>query len=173
MLWSVSVYVRHADGEQPPGGGSCNASPCRFHVYGQSGREGAQCTLRHHLLAAPIGIGADDGELPGILLGPPVCRGGVLQVGRLSLSGGPALLRRCVLWQFDSSLLAIANHGEHNQTALSSAELPAAILETVKHEPAGATRLSYCRYVCTSYLPAVRRVSAILRCHAATIEVRT
>ena len=55
---------------------------------------------------------------------------------------------------------------------MSSAELPAAILEIIKHEPAGATGFSFRRYVRASYLPAVRRVSAILRSHGATIEVR-
>ena len=69
-----------------------------FYDCGRSGREGAQCTLWEHLLAAPIGIGADDGGLPFRPLGLPVCRGVLLRDCGFYVSGGPALLRRCVLW---------------------------------------------------------------------------
>ena len=51
-----------------------------------------------------------------------------------------------------------------------TAELPAAILEVVAAEPSGAVGLSYRRYVQTALLPGIRRVAAILRSHAATIE---
>ena len=51
-----------------------------------------------------------------------------------------------------------------------AAELPAAILEIIAAELSGAVSLSYRRYVRSTLLPAIRRVAAILRSHAATIE---
>ena len=50
------------------------------------------------------------------------------------------------------------------------AELPAAVLEIVAAEPFSAIGLSYQRYVRRTYLPAVRRIAAVLREHAAAIE---
>ena len=50
------------------------------------------------------------------------------------------------------------------------AELPAAILEIVAAESSSAIGLSYQRYIRTTYLPAVRRIAAVLREHAAAIE---
>ena len=49
------------------------------------------------------------------------------------------------------------------------AELPAAAI-LVAAEPSGAVGLSYRRYVKSTLLPGIRRVAAILRSHAATIE---
>ena len=54
-----------------------------------------------------------------------------------------------------------------------SALLPAAILEVVRAEPSGAVGLSYRRYITTTLLPAVRRVSLVLQNHGAILEVRT
>ena len=50
------------------------------------------------------------------------------------------------------------------------AELPAAVLEIVAAEPSSPIGLSYQRYVRSTYLPAVRRIAAVLREHAAAIE---
>ena len=50
------------------------------------------------------------------------------------------------------------------------AELPAAVLEIVAAEPSSAIGLGYQRYVRSTYLPAVRRIAAGLREHAAAIE---
>ena len=50
-----------------------------------------------------------------------------------------------------------------------TAELPAAAI-LVAAEPSGAVGLSYRRYVKSTLLPGIRRVAAILRSHAATIE---
>ena len=50
------------------------------------------------------------------------------------------------------------------------AELPAAVLEVVAAEPSSAVGLSFQRYVRTAYLPAVQRIAAVLREHAAAIE---
>ena len=51
------------------------------------------------------------------------------------------------------------------------AELPAAVLATVRAEPSGAVGLTYRRYVRTVLAPGLRRVVAILSAHGATIEL--
>ena len=51
-----------------------------------------------------------------------------------------------------------------------AAELPAAILEIIVAEPSGAVGLSYCRYVKSTLVPAIRRVAVILRSHSTIIE---
>ena len=50
------------------------------------------------------------------------------------------------------------------------AEAPAAILDIVRSEPAGAIAVSYRRYIKTVWLPEAERVAECLRKHAAVIE---
>ena len=71
------------------------------------------------------------------------------------------------------SAAAVAIGAADAYTALGQpycAELPAAVLEIVAAEPSSAVGHRYQRYVRTAYLPAVRRIAAVLREHAATIE---
>ena len=75
-------------------------------------------------------------------------------------------------WGFPSAA-AFAVAGADGYTALGQpycAELPTAVLEIIAAEPSSAIGLNYQRYVRSTYLPAVRRIAAGLREHAAAIE---
>ena len=75
-------------------------------------------------------------------------------------------------WGFPSAA-AFAVAGADGYTALGQpycAELPTAVLEIIAAEPSSAIGLNYQRYVRSTYLPAVRRIAAVLRDRAAAIE---
>ena len=64
-----------------------------MYVVGPAGLEVAHYRLWENIMAAPIDIGADDGDLPGGHLGRPVCRGTLETVCRELLSNIPAVSR--------------------------------------------------------------------------------